>query len=228
MSISNFILCYWAVWVLNVSIDGFCYLFTGAMVNLILAIPLIIQRLPIKFTPEFEELYEKNFNVLSRFEFKKIKEITNMRIKRRIVEGTQICMENNPFEAVYLFSKIPEGTDLHIMMKGTKLEKVREGQWFGVVEFMEYERVLEKFNRGCDANGGNPQSKCYKALGKIKYQASLQITKMGNDPIEFIELDADLIKLIREEENGQDYMNAMRTLWLKQYMKSIQKMDKEL
>jgi len=41
--------------------------------------------MPVKFTPEWDEIYENIFStVLSRFEFKRIKEISQMRIKRRL------------------------------------------------------------------------------------------------------------------------------------------------
>lgn len=115
MSLSNFVLCYWAIFVLNWSLDGFCYLFTGAMINLILAIPLIYAKRPIRFDPQWEEIYTNYFqHVLSRYEFKRIKEVTNMRIRRRNVPGTTLCDEANPFESIYLITRIPEGAEVKI------------------------------------------------------------------------------------------------------------------
>jgi len=68
---SNLMLIYWAVFILNVSLDGALYLGASTIINFVLAIPLIQARMPIKFTPEWEEVYENIFSaVLSKFEFK--------------------------------------------------------------------------------------------------------------------------------------------------------------
>jgi len=52
----------WAVFILNVSLDGALYLGTSTLINFVLAIPLIIARMPIKFTHDWEEIYDNIFS----------------------------------------------------------------------------------------------------------------------------------------------------------------------
>jgi len=59
---SNIMLILWAVFILNVSLDGALYLGTSTLINFVLAIPLIIARMPIKFTHDWEEIYDNIFS----------------------------------------------------------------------------------------------------------------------------------------------------------------------
>lgn len=146
--------------------------------------------------------------MLSKFEFKNLKTKTNMRVKRRIIKGTQLCLQSNPFESVFLFTKVPDNAEVGVMLKGTKVESIREGMWFGVVELMEYERVAMK-------NKGKQAKDLYQALASVLNLASLEIISVEDQPVEFIEMDVDCIQDIRRHSDmGTKYINALRTLWL--------------
>jgi len=106
---------------------------------------------------------------------------------------------------------------------------MRQGMWFGIVELLEKERTLDNFLKD--------KTEAYitllerkqlelKALKNVKYQASIEITECGIEPIEYIEFDGDTVETIRNDpKNGPFYYNALRTLWLTQYMLSIKAMD---
>ena len=122
MILSNLCLCYWAVFVLNVAIDGTSYLVVGAIIHAILCVPLIRQRMPIKFTEEMDWVYNEYFEpYLTRFEFRKVLQLTQLRIKRRVIAGTKIIVEKNPFEAIFLITKLPKTSEMAITMQGTKV-----------------------------------------------------------------------------------------------------------
>lgn len=93
MITSNLCLMYWAIFILNVSLDGACYLGTSTLINIIFAIPLIKERMPIHFTEEWEEIYQNIFqDVLSKHDFKYVKDLCGMRIKKRLQVGTQVVV----------------------------------------------------------------------------------------------------------------------------------------
>ena len=63
----------------------------------------------------------------------------------------------------------------------------------------------------------------------MKYKATIEIQDCGLDPINYIELEGDMIDLIKNDpSNSPNYYNAIRTLWLTQYLLSIKEMDSEL
>ena len=69
-------------------------------------------------------------------------------------------------------------------------------------------------------------------LDKIRtltYSATLEITKSGYTPIEYIEIDADSFEKIKnDKEHGYIFYNAFRFMWMSQYMLSIKETDLEL
>jgi hypothetical protein len=76
MITSNLILSFWAIYVLDYSLDGALYLATSTLINIIFAIPLIKERIPIEFKPEWEEIYQNIFSeVLSKHDFKYVKDL---------------------------------------------------------------------------------------------------------------------------------------------------------
>lgn len=104
---------------------------------------------------------------------------------------------------------------------------MREKMWFGVVELLEQERVIEKVELGRENmedyyTQKELRDKEIQETSQIKYKATCEITEAGSEFIEFIELDSDSIKMIKDDkENGPTFYNALRTLWLTQYMMSI-------
>lgn len=56
----------------------------------------------------------------------------------------------------------------------------------------------------------------------MRYTSTVEIVECGIEPIEYIEFDGDTVETIRKDENkGGKLYNALRTLWLKEYMKTI-------
>lgn len=104
--------------------------------------------------------------------------------------------------------------------------------WFGVVELLEKERILEEVSHKMREAYITPQQRTQielKALRNVRYKATVEIEECGVDPIEYIELDGDTIEMIKNDShNGPFYYNAIRTLWLTQYLLSIKQMDQEL
>lgn len=90
--------------------------------------------------------------------------------------------------------------------------------WFGVVELLEKEWILEQISWKIKDAYMTPQERSQielKALRNVWYKATVEIIECGVEPIEYIELDGDTIELIKNDStNGAFYYNAIWTLWL--------------
>ena len=79
---------------------------------------------------------------MSKAEFKKLNET---RIKRRSYPGTKIVTEGNPFESLYLFTRIPSDAKVVIMSQKRKISTVREGNWVCVPEMLQAQEKLIEY-----------------------------------------------------------------------------------
>lgn len=106
---------------------------------------------------------------------------------------------------------------------------MRQGMWYGIVELLEKEWKLETFlkdKQDAYITEIERRELELKALKNVRYTSTVEIIECGIEPIEYIEFDGDTVETIRNDRNkGGKLYNALRTLWLKEYMKTIQEMD---
>ena len=95
--------------VFDVALDGAVFSLLAILVNIILGIPLLRARMPIKLGDEWEKIYESHFKSnMSKFQFKTMKDTTGLFVRRRQVPGTEFIRQGNPFDCIYLFLKVPK------------------------------------------------------------------------------------------------------------------------
>lgn len=160
---ANLFIFLWGGLVLSTALDVVLYASLNLVLNVAFSIPLIIQRIPIKFDVEIEEIYTKWFSgYMSKGDFKKLNET---RIKRRSHPGTKIVTEGNPFESLYLFTRIPNDAKVIISCQNKKISSVREGSWVCVPEmlqaqekYIEYENKRKKIDK---TKGINLDTSCF-------------------------------------------------------------------
>jgi len=71
--------------------------------------------------------------------------------------------------------------------------------WFGIVELLEKERILDSFLKDKSEAYITPTERRQlelKALKNVRYKASVEIIECGIEPIEYIEFDGDTVELI--------------------------------
>lgn len=97
--------------------------------------------------------------------------------------------------------------------------------WYGIVELLEKERKMEsllKDKAEADYTEIDRREIELKALKNVRYTSTIEIVECGIEPIEYIEFDGDTVETIRKDASkGNKLYNALRTLWLKEYMKTI-------
>jgi hypothetical protein len=117
-------------------------------------------------------------------------------IKRRFQKKTKILTENNPFECLVLFTRIPDDAKVILKSKGKKISSVAEGQWVGVPEMLQVQQNFEKYAKekikvSKEGNVDDALSELRKTYREnINYlEITVQIVKVGLDPIEYLEFD---------------------------------------
>jgi hypothetical protein len=71
MIVANIFLFLWGGFVLSTALDVLIYSVINLLINLVFSIPLILARIPIKFEPEIEDVYNRFFSsYVSKVEFK--------------------------------------------------------------------------------------------------------------------------------------------------------------
>lgn len=119
---------------LYIGLDAIIWNAFFAVVDVIYVIPLIKQRLPIKFTKQEELFYDTVQKFLTPFQFHMLMENGEQREYKMI--GSQICQEGNPCDEVIMFFRIPNDKSVGIYKEGKRIMTAKEGSWIGHVEFI--------------------------------------------------------------------------------------------
>jgi hypothetical protein len=135
----------WGFFIINVALDNVIWGIINVSVNIALCVPLIRQRMMIRFNINFERIYENFFKgYLSRFQFRIVKRAYTFTLRKKNQVGTEIIRSGNPFDSVILFTRIPYSAHVGLYHKGTKVTSIKEGTWYGVPELLENERLKEE------------------------------------------------------------------------------------
>lgn len=237
MIFANISFWLWGAFVLYTALDVLIYASINILVNIVLSIPLILQRIPIKFDLEMEDIYVRFFsNYLSRLEFQILIKKCGVHLKRRFQVNTKIITEKNPFESLILFTNIPTDAKVIMLTEKKKICTVTIGQWIGVPEMLEVQQRFDDYERKMaiiDKKRGIERQITelrdhYKH--SIQYfDITVKIIKVGDDPIEFLEFDyISLKKAFSNKEHGKMLENSLRSIWMHNYMKSMVKLDIKL
>ena len=127
--------------ILNIGIDAVIWNLILAIINLILLIPIIKQRLPIKFTKHELEFYQTVERFLTPFQFNLL--IENGEIRTYKEAETQIWLEGNSWGEIILFFRISKHKTVVLYKEGHKMGSVSEGTWIGHAEYLNHLGIID-------------------------------------------------------------------------------------
>eukprot|EP00742_Colponemidia_sp_Colp-10_P004889 GILJ01005222.1.p1 GENE.GILJ01005222.1~~GILJ01005222.1.p1 ORF type:complete len:290 (+),score=38.22 GILJ01005222.1:81-872(+) len=121
----------------GISVDGVVYNVIFGFINFVQAIFLAREMLPIKFTPEQQQMYKTLFgSFLTPYQFKLLLNHGRRRKIRKL--NSVLSQEGNPFSMIALVVE-KDPTAVFIVEKdGVKLNELSLYNWIGMPEYTEY------------------------------------------------------------------------------------------
>ena len=149
MMATDLLFVWYGFFILNIGVDAVIWNLILAAINLVLLIPIIKQRLPIKFAKHELELYQTVERFLTPYQFNLLIENGEMRTYKEA--GTQIWLEGNSCGEIILFFRIPKHKSVVLYKESHRMASVNEGTWIGHAEYLHHLGIID-FDNMCETN----------------------------------------------------------------------------
>jgi hypothetical protein len=127
----------------NLQIDILMFSILFILINIVMMIPLIKQKLPVKLTPIEEELYDRDFK--SHMNHSQFKRFISKFKALRYSDKAQLCANKSQFTHMYYIAKILPGWKIQLKSQGdVAFKSIPEGGWIGTIEYVLYENEKAK------------------------------------------------------------------------------------
>jgi len=138
-----FFICFATQPHLNLQIDLLMFSILFIVINIVMMIPLIKQKLPVKLTPIEEEIYENDFKShMNQSQFKRF--ISKFKALK-YSDKAQLCANKSQFTHMYYIAKIFPGWKIHLKSHGdVSFKTIPQGGWIGTIEYVLYENEKAK------------------------------------------------------------------------------------
>ena len=141
MMITDLLFVWYGIFIINIGVDAIIWNLILAIINFTFLIPIVKQRLPIKFSKHELEFYKTVERFLNPFQFNLLIENGEMRTYREA--GTQIWLEGNSCGEIILFFRIPKHKSVVLYKEGHKMGSVAEGTWIGHAEYLNHLGIID-------------------------------------------------------------------------------------
>lgn len=176
MMVTDVCFIVYGVFIIYIAIDSVIWNVLLATINIVLLIPIIKQRLPIKFTKHEMEFYQTVERFLSPFQFNLL--IENGEERTFKAAGTQICLEGNSCGEIILFFRIPKHKRVVLFKEGHKMGTVNEGTWIGHAEYLNHLGIID-FDHMQEAISINSTTEKHKKISVTPKPKSFKLSKIN-------------------------------------------------
>ncbi len=117
-------------------VDTLVFNLSYIVINIVMSIPLLKQKWPVKLTPLEEEIYERDFkSAMDVRQFKRM--ISRMSTQSFDAHCSQLCVIKSKFSHLIYVAKLNPGWKIVLRKDETNvITELFEGSWIGTIEYM--------------------------------------------------------------------------------------------
>ena len=123
----------WWAWIyLNISLDTFIWSWVYFALNLVLAIPLFLNWLPIKLTKEERMLFDNFFWKFMSIRHFKI--LISYAQYQTYTHPIDLLTKGNPIQHIMFVYHMAKNSEISAVQHGANFPNAREGDWIGIID----------------------------------------------------------------------------------------------